>query len=691
MKYYPNPLFVLTLLLFCYLTGSAASISYFYLEDSTSGLSHKQVATAPAEQFSILPKNTLTKKFEQHPFWLKITLDSSLSDRVLLIENSHLDSVDVFIYDGNNLLKSYHSGDLRPFETRELNFIFFNFIIPANADQVLVRAQNKGLLLVPTQIMTFKEYFNYQQKYSFFHWFYFGFVILAIVTSLLFFIWLKESIYFYYLLGVMSIGFLTAVDFGYTFQLFWPEHPEINRFNSSFYCMSFFILIFVEKLLNIKNHFPKLYLFFILLYVVHAINLIFSLLGLYHLSIQITYYTTVVVPTLSIFAGILSLIKVRSHSAQFFLIGWAMYLISIFVYSAALNGFVEYNLFTSNAIQIGSSIEILFLNLAILSKIQTLKKEKEILLFEQNKMLEEKVLLRTLELSEKNDEILAQNEELQNQHTELEAQRDTLEAQNNIIEEQNLLLKDNQVYLEKLVHKRTDDLSKVNHELTDKNNRLEQFAFVAAHNLRGPVATLLGLAGIYNKEQPADPINLVIIDKSKETIHRLDSIIKDLVTILDLQKSSQMLLEDVPLLKVLEDVKVLLSREIETAGAIIEHNFTSAATFLCIPVYLNNIFYNLVSNSIKYGRDNIPPHVVIEFQETSDYSSFTFSDNGKGIDLDMYKDNLFRPYKRFHLEKEGKGLGLYIIKTQVEIMKGTINVSSIPNEGTRFVLVFPKK
>jgi signal transduction histidine kinase len=689
-----NSYLFLFILLFCSISFTKVHskekepVSYSYIEDKTDTLSIKGI-TDPNFNFTPLANNSLSIGFIPHSAWMKIELAKANTERLLIIENAHIDELEIYLFSSGKLIKTYSSGDLRPFHTRNLNYNFFNFIVTENTDKILIKAKNKGLLLLPVKIMPFNVFFDYYQKYTLIHWFYFGFVILAIGSNILFYFWLKESIYFYYVLCVFAIGLITAVDFGYTFQLFWPNTPGVNHFNTSFYCAAVYIVLFTEKILNIKTNLPKFYYLFLAAYFFFFVAFVFSLVGYYVVAIQIIYYMAIAIPFLALTSGALLFVRTKSETSKFFLIGWTGYFISMFVYLAAMQNIIAYTTLTSNAMQIGSSIEILFLNLAILSKINALKKEKERILSEQNKILEEKVHERTIDLYEKTDEILAQNEEMQNQQTELEAQRDTLEAQNRIIEEQNILLKDSKQSLEKLLEKGTEELRITNQELTEYNNRLEQFAFVTAHNLRGPVATLLGLAQIYNRKDFKDPINLTILDKANQTTEKLDEIIKDLAGILDLQKDASNLTKDINIHHVLSDVKVLLSKEIEETKAIIECNFDDNTVISGVSVYINNIFYNLISNSIKYRKENLRPSIAIEFFSENDTIVLNFTDNGRGIDLEKFSDKLFHPYKRFHLDKEGKGLGLYIVKTQVEIMKGKITITSAPDKGCNFSIILP--
>lgn len=108
-----------------------------------------------------------------------------------------------------------------------------------------------------------------------------------------------------------------------------------------------------------------------------------------------------------------------------------------------------------------------------------------------------------------------------------------------------------------------------------------------------------------------------------------------------------------------------------------------------IKSYLYSIFYNLISNSIKYKQTNKAP--VIQIKNTIDKEKIIISyvDNGLGIYLKQHGEKLFGLYKRFHLHIEGKGLGLFMVKTQVEVLGGNIHVKSEPNVGTEFIIELP--
>ncbi len=107
--------------------------------------------------------------------------------------------------------------------------------------------------------------------------------------------------------------------------------------------------------------------------------------------------------------------------------------------------------------------------------------------------------------------------------------------------------------------------------------------------------------------------------------------------------------------------------------------------------YLHSIFYNLLTNSIKYRTPGIPPAIGIRSETRAGTLVITFEDNGLGIDLVKKGEQVFGLYKRFHHHIEGKGMGLFLVKTQVELLGGKISIESKENAGTKFTITFEEK
>jgi ligand-binding sensor domain-containing protein/signal transduction histidine kinase len=314
-----------------------------------------------------------------------------------------------------------------------------------------------------------------------------------------------------------------------------------------------------------------------------------------------------------------------------------------------------------------------------------------------NQLLEKLVQIRTAQLEshkeeienqnrllkDKQDELAAQNEELVQNQEEISAQRDLLSNQNEqlinargIIEAKNREISAKNENLEGEVEKRTA-------ELVEYNQQLEQFAFISAHNLRSPVARILGLGNLFEMAETMQEKH-DILKHILNTTRDLDSVVHDLNKILDIRRDNTGIITEIDLTEEIERVKETLRSEIESTNALIEYDFTRANHITTIKSYLDSILFNLLSNSIKYRHPNRDPHIRITSACGEKELQLTFTDNGLGMDLSLYGTKVFSLYNRFHSHVEGKGLGLYLVKTQLESIGGKIQVTSEPDKGTTF-------
>ncbi|HTJ51462.1 MAG TPA: two-component regulator propeller domain-containing protein [Cyclobacteriaceae bacterium] len=302
---------------------------------------------------------------------------------------------------------------------------------------------------------------------------------------------------------------------------------------------------------------------------------------------------------------------------------------------------------------------------------------------QQNKKLESLVAKRTEELVLRDEEIQAQNNHLYNQREELEFQNNELKIARQIIEKHNDEIRLRNETLEEEVKERTKDL-------VEYNQLLEQFAFISAHNLRAPVARILGLGNILElaKDEPEEESN--IVSKLVFVTRELDTVVKDLNTILVLRKDNISVITEVNLEEELKLIKVNLEKEILETDAKIWDDFSRVNYIHTIKPYLYSILINLISNAIKYRHPERCPVIQIKSEIIENYICLTVHDNGLGINLDLHKEKLFTLYGRFHNHVEGKGMGLYLVKTQVVALGGKIEVESEVNYGTIFKIFFKR-
>ncbi|MBX2915072.1 MAG: CHASE3 domain-containing protein [Cyclobacteriaceae bacterium] len=312
-------------------------------------------------------------------------------------------------------------------------------------------------------------------------------------------------------------------------------------------------------------------------------------------------------------------------------------------------------------------------------ELQYAQVEKNKILLEKNEELDRQVQEKTRDIRKQNEEIRAHNRQLLAQQEQIKLATETIEAQAFKIAIQNKQLAHE-------VERQTNDLRQTNNELMEQNSRLQQFTYIISHNLRAPLARLKGLANLLEYSETnteKDNIYKLLIKSSRD----IDDVITDLSTILNIQKQTMLLRSEILLSHVIHKVLSTLEVEIKEVQPTIKIQL-NADTLFSVSPYVESIFYNLVANAIKYHNPQQPLEIIITSQEVGHYIQVVIEDNGLGFDLAKHRHNLFNLYKRFHTHVEGKGLGLYLAKTQMEALGGKIEVDSEENKGTRFILYF---
>jgi PAS domain S-box-containing protein len=228
-------------------------------------------------------------------------------------------------------------------------------------------------------------------------------------------------------------------------------------------------------------------------------------------------------------------------------------------------------------------------------------------------------------------------------------------------------------------------------DLTKRNHDLEQFSYIVSHNVRGPVATILGLSSMAKNTTYQPEVRHTAVDGIHKSASTLDSVLMDLNDILALRKNKSQSYTEVDLYEVAQTAVQMTTRVSERIHPKFHFDFNAAPSFYAIKSYVQNIFYNMISNAVKYAKPNTDPELTMWSELTETHCVLHFRDNGIGIDLEKHSEYIFGLYKRFHFSAEGKGMGLYMVKTQVESLDGSVKVESKPGEGAHFILSFKIK
>lgn len=231
-------------------------------------------------------------------------------------------------------------------------------------------------------------------------------------------------------------------------------------------------------------------------------------------------------------------------------------------------------------------------------------------------------------------------------------------------------------------------LRNVSVDLGRRIKDLEQFAYIVSHNLRAPVANIIGATAMLNNPGIHADKKAGLNRGLNDSVQKLDGVIKDLNNILKVKQEISEIKEKVFFSELVEDIKISIKNLIDKDNTYIQFDFSAINELATLKHYIYSIFYNLIANSIKYRRPTVPCFIEIKSRRENDKVVLTFKDNGMGIDLEKNGQHVFGLYKRFHENINGNGVGLYMVKTQVETLGGTIAVESKINTGTTFIIEF---
>jgi light-regulated signal transduction histidine kinase (bacteriophytochrome) len=238
--------------------------------------------------------------------------------------------------------------------------------------------------------------------------------------------------------------------------------------------------------------------------------------------------------------------------------------------------------------------------------------------------------------------------------------------------------------------RRASAVERANIQLARSNEELEQFAYVASHDLSEPLRAISGpislLARRYRGE--LDPEADQFIEFAVDGCRRMQAIIDDLLA---LSRAGRVdgELEQVDCNLLVSGVVAGLGPRIAETGAIVR--VEPLPTVVSQPTQLGQVFQNLISNALKFIPAGVVPEVVVSAERIGDEWDFSVTDNGIGIEP-RHRERIFGMFKRLHnrTEYEGSGIGLALSKRIVERQGGRIGVEEAPSgQGSCFWFALP--
>lgn len=223
--------------------------------------------------------------------------------------------------------------------------------------------------------------------------------------------------------------------------------------------------------------------------------------------------------------------------------------------------------------------------------------------------------------------------------------------------------------------------------LEKKNRQLADFCHIVSHNLRGPLSNLFLINEMLKEEGDG---GTEYIQMHETVLANLQKILEDLLQVTQIKTGTDLPAEIIDLQTASERTLQIFKAEIRKTGATVTTDFSAAPTIQYPRNYIDSILLNLIGNALKYRHPDRKPVIRLCSRTEGAAVQLRIADNGLGFDVARHSNRLFKPGGTFHNHPEARGFGLYLVRTQVESMDGSIEVDSEEGTGTTFTVTLCK-
>ncbi len=241
-----------------------------------------------------------------------------------------------------------------------------------------------------------------------------------------------------------------------------------------------------------------------------------------------------------------------------------------------------------------------------------------------------------------------------------------------------------------ITHKKKLETERASHlgHLSKLNQELKQLNYTTSHDLRSPINNMLSLFDLIDLNNIGDENTTEIVRFIKLSAEQLKASLNSNVDQLKENETIKKEVQEIHFDSVFQKVQKSISALIHKANTKFIINFSELESIPFNEAYMESIFLNLITNSIKYARPDISPVITISTRQKNGEKVFHYSDNGLGFDMEKVGHLIFKLNQTFHDNEDSKGVGLYLVHSHVTSFGGSICVKSEINKGTTFTIKF---
>lgn len=628
---------------------------------------------------------------------IRIDEDYATEDQLIFLSYALLDTVRYYQQVDGNLELLIEAGQAFEFAKRQYEASDFVFPIKNGVQEYYLEINSHKPVVLPFEIVQREELSATLSNYDFFFGIYVGIIMVMFLYNLVIYFLTRDRSYLFYILYLLALVLAQAALFGYTDRFLFANAPYFNKIFAvlSGALVGIASIFFINNFLRLQSKAPLFRKLLFGVVVLDTIGVILLLLGFESFSYKMVNMVALGGSIVAIIAAV-KLAQSGYKPANFFLLAWSVFLISVVIFALKDFDIIPYNPFFRRSMLFGSSFEVVLLSVALADRINQLRREKEYsqakalemarenerIIKEQNVELEKRVEARTMELQEANEELqvtLDNLKETQTQLVDAEKMASLGQLTAGIAHEINNPIN----FITSNIKPLKLDLSEV-YTIIDTFSELPDDA--APDQLRAAKDTLEEFDYDFLKEEIESLVSGIS-----------DGAVRTSEIVLGLRNFSRLdedVVKKANLNEGLDSTLVLLRNKTKDQIEVVRDYDQNLMDIDCFPGKLNQAFMNILNNGVyavgaKHFANGEKPTLTLRTRSVDHENvAVHLIDNGIGMDENT-KKKLYDPFFTTKDVGEGTGLGMSIVFKIIDKHGGRIEVNSELGKGTEFILFLP--